>query len=200
MNYVDIYQKLPVFEIDEDVVERSLSLLRKEDFSQNNNNLVTKNKFLNRDERYDEIKNSILENVNLFTNEFYSFEVRMTQMWGNCSLKGMWHHRHTHKNSLISVVIFLTESDSSIWFSTPNIWNYHSICAWPILGFDVKEHLLDAITTIKTKKNFMIAFPSWLDHSVNEHNLELPRYTISCNLFPIGEFGNPDEAIYLDLK
>ncbi len=124
----------------------------------------------------------------------YEYSVRITQSWFNRTEKGQWHHRHCHANSLFSGVLYLTPSDSETWFSTVSIWPAPDENL-PFYGGSSSPH--EVISRIQTQPGVLVVFPSNLDHSVNEHTLEEPRYSISFNTFPTGSFGL--ESVYTAL-
>lgn len=134
----------------------------------------------------------------------YEFFLRITQSWFNKAEVGMWHHRHSHANSFISGIFYLTPSGSQTWFSMPGIWprahdDLSNISHFPFFGW-YHPKTQEVLYRFPTEPGTLVLFPSHLDHSVNEHDLEYPRYTISFNTFPWGVFGAEEGYSLLDVK
>jgi uncharacterized protein (TIGR02466 family) len=116
--------------------------------------------------------------------QFECEEIKTTIEWFNKSEKGMWHQAHTHDNSFLSGVFYLTPSDAETWFSIESV-------------FGPKYTLLNLIHPdnhyifykYPTTVGKMLVFPSKLLHSVTSHIGENPRYTMSFNAFPSGFIG-----------
>jgi hypothetical protein len=109
--------------------------------------------------------------------------------WFNKSFPGMWHHAHTHDNSFLSGLIYLTESNSETWFSIPSIWSKE----YTMLNLSPANK---GLTFLKypTTVGKMIVFPSGLLHSVSEHNNPEPRFSLAFNAFPSGLVGSRSET------
>lgn len=118
-------------------------------------------------------------------------EVKSTIEWFNRSEFGMWHSPHTHHNSFLSGILYLTPSDAQTWFSIPNV-------------FGPDHTMLNLIDPNKyfiyhkypTTVGDMLIFPSGMLHSVNEHTLPEPRYTMAFNAFPSGFIGSQSDSHY----
>jgi uncharacterized protein (TIGR02466 family) len=117
----------------------------------------------------------------------YTFQIRVTQSWVNKSEKGMWHFAHTHSNSFISGILYLTPSTSKTWFSCDSIWSPPNTL---LPFYSHAKNYSELIHKFPTTPGTLLLFPSSLTHSVNEHDLEDPRYSLSFNTFPFGTFGS----------
>jgi uncharacterized protein (TIGR02466 family) len=164
-----------------------------EDWEDNNNNTRSVDSFLHKRNDYylvckwfydcvQEVKNDL---------EMECEELRITQCWSNKSVYGQWHHPHTHPNSIISGIFYVTNSNANTWFSTPNIWttfngeNYDNLK----LNYDMSKNRI--IHKQQTIRGDLIIFPSSLYHSVDKHLIvEQDRYSMSFNTFPSGKIGN----------
>jgi len=111
----------------------------------------------------------------------------VSQIWGNKSEKGHWHHTHSHYNSWASGILYLTPSSAQTWFSKPTMWEQPGL---EIVPDAARYHLYKHPTTVGT----LIIFPSTLEHSVNEHDLDDPRFSISFNSYPSGFIGAPGQV------
>ena len=47
---------------------------------------------------------------------------------------------------------------------------------------------------IQPKKNMLIFFPSYLEHSILDNNSKSPRHSLAFNLIPIGKYGSSDST------
>jgi hypothetical protein len=118
-------------------------------------------------------------------------DVKSTIEWFNRAEKGMWHPPHTHHNSFLSGILYLTPSDAQTWFSVPSVFgpDYTLLnLIHPDNHFIYYKH--------QTTVGDMLVFPSGMLHSVNEHTLEKPRYTMAFNAFPSGFIGTQSDKVY----
>ena len=113
-------------------------------------------------------------------------ELKSTVYWTTMSEKGQWHHAHCHGLSMVSGILYLTQSGSETWFSREGIWGpEHTL--FPL------HKTADPFTLFhkrKTEVGKLILFPSRLLHSVTEHDLDDPRHSLSFNAFPSGQIGS----------
>ena len=122
----------------------------------------------------------------------------ITQSWLNITKPGEYHHEHSHPNSLISGVFYIsTEEDDNIAFTDPNakVRGLISIEPKEFNLFNSPSWYFPSIT------NELILFPSWLNHRVfpNE-KATTNRISISFNTFIRGNLGSRKELTELILK
>ena len=122
----------------------------------------------------------------------------ITQSWLNITKPGEFHHDHSHNNSLISGVFYIsTEEDDKITFSDPNVKLKE------LIKFEQKEYNLFNSTSwfFPSITNELILFPSWLGHKVNTNEkATTDRISISFNTFVKGTLGKRNELTELILK
>ena len=120
--------------------------------------------------------------------------MEITQSWANTLKKGDAMHSHSHPNSFMSGILYLTNSNASTIFSMDNIWiNDHKNRSQTISLKYPGRIGNDILVSHKqpTIEGDLIIFPSNLFHTVDEHSVdEYDRYTISFNSFPTGHIGN----------
>jgi len=134
------------------------------------------------DECLDEVKSDL---------QFECEEIRTTIEWFNKSQKGMWHQAHTHDNSFLSGVFYLTPSEAETWFSIKSVFGPE----YTLLNLiHPDNHYIFHKNPTKVGK--MIVFPSRLLHSVTAHTQAEPRYTMSFNAFPSGFVGTKTNETY----
>ena len=156
-------------------------------YIQNTNNEISENKYILEYPEFAEVKiwaDECLQKV--MTEMDYAFQIKITQSWVNKSSKGMWHHGHKHANSLIAGILYLTPSGSNTWLSCPDIW-FRSNSLIPLYGHETS--IKEVVHQYPTTPGNLIMFPANLMHSVNEHDLDEPRYTLSFNSFAYGTLG-----------
>ena len=123
----------------------------------------------------------------------------ITQSWLNITKPGEHHHEHSHANSLISGVFYIsTEEDDKITFNDPNLKVKEIIKLEP-RGYNVWN---SSIWFFPVKNNELILFPSWLHHQVDVRNEKAitNRISISFNTFVRGTLGAEVDLTELILK
>jgi uncharacterized protein (TIGR02466 family) len=122
----------------------------------------------------------------------------ITQSWLNITKPGQRHHEHSHQNSIVSGVFYIsTEKDDRITFNDPNIKIKEFI------KFEVKEFNIwnDAAWFFPAIPNELILFPSWLNHRVEVNQMATKdRVSISFNTFVKGRLGFNKDLTELILK
>jgi len=110
----------------------------------------------------------------------------ITQSWVNKNAKGTYHHVHSHQNSILSAVYFITGNLSKIVFQRSE-----NDQLFPTFDLARDEYnLLNADTwAMLDSKNSLYLFPSKLEHSVPINKHKETRYTISFNVFIKGSIG-----------
>lgn len=169
------------------------SNLEKEEWINNTYNLQSSNYRLEKSPLYEDLHkwfHACLQKVK-DDMQFECDYLKITQSWANRSKVGNWHHPHTHSNSFISGIFYVTNSNAETWFSIKNIWNSMSVEDHPSFVVDWRgDESFRVIHKQKTISGDLIIFPSNLFHSVTEHkNLQQDRFSISFNSFPCGKIG-----------
>jgi len=113
--------------------------------------------------------------------------LQITQSWLTLSRKGESHHSHTHPNSVVSGVLYVSvagndginfyRNEENLWFELePSETNYYN---------SYKIH-------VATKIGDLVLFPSSVKHGVNKVTEDIKRVSLSFNTFFSGEMGNPE--------
>ena len=122
----------------------------------------------------------------------------ITQSWLNISKPGEFHHNHSHSNSIISGVFYIsTEEDDKITFSDPNVK------VKELIKFEKKEYIPFNSSNwfFPSVTNELVLFPSWLGHHVEiNEKATTDRISISFNTFVKGTLGSRKELTELILK
>ena len=110
----------------------------------------------------------------------------ITQSWLNINKPGESMHQHSHNNSIISGVFYIsTEEDDQIKFTDPNVKLKEYI------SFDQEFNVWNSSTwTYPVRNNLLILFPAWLDHGVTQNlNATRDRISLAFNVFVKGSIG-----------
>ena len=105
---------------------------------------------------------------------------------------------HVHKNSFYSCVYYFdnyTDKSAPIIFHSPlhlfydfdvvpSNWNIQNSTIWKI----------------KPQKNFLLIFPSYLQHSKEQSMEDTTRYSLAFNIIPVGEYGLEDSMVNMKWK
>jgi uncharacterized protein (TIGR02466 family) len=122
----------------------------------------------------------------------------ITQSWLNVTKPGEYHHNHSHANSIISGVFYIsTEEDDKITFTDPNLKLKE------MLKFEHKEYNVWNSTNwfFPVNNNELLLFPSWLNHQVESNEkATTDRISISFNTFVRGTLGSRNGLTELVLK
>ena len=95
-------------------------------------------------------------------------EFKVTEWWYNINGKGHWNTPHTHPNSDLALILYLTDSDGLLSLMTP----------FPQRRIDrYGDHI-----SVDAKKGDMVIFPSDIIHFVKANEKETDRICISMNL------------------
>ena len=122
----------------------------------------------------------------------------ITQSWLNITKPGGYHHNHSHQNSIISGVFYIsTEEDDKITFTDPNVKIKELISLEP-KGYNLWNSITWSFPSIT---NELVLFPSWLDHRVDPNEkATTDRISISFNTFVGGTLGSRKDLTELILK
>ena len=122
----------------------------------------------------------------------------ITQSWLNVTKPGGFHHPHSHPNSIISGVFYIsTEEDDKITFTDPNA------IVREIIKFEKEKFNIwnSATWFFNVTNNELVLFPSWLGHQVKvNEKATTDRISISFNTFVKGTLGKKTDSTELILK
>ena len=155
-------------------------------FSPNNNRVL---------EDYPEIKQILLYSFISFSEEILGIcdKFDISASWLTKAEKGNSTPLHSHANSFWNGVYYYGEnydSSSPLVFEHPLVdylKNYG--CCVPPIKSTPFNNLEQKIIPVK---NNLIFFPSYLKHKVPKHEGEFPRYSLSFNIIPVGQYGTYD--------
>ena len=168
----------------------------KEGMYKNTGNSSTANSYIF-NEKLKQLKQFCEEQIKIYVKEVITpeedLDFYITQSWLNITKPGGFHHDHSHPNSIISGVFYIsTEEDDKITFQDPNTKIKH------LINFKLKEHTVfnspEWFFSVNT--NELVLFPSWLDHHVESNEKATKdRISLSFNTYVKGTLG---EQIHLN--
>ena len=131
--------------------------------------------------------------VNTYTDSILgiSNKFKMFKSWLSMNVKGTRHEAHSHRNTMISCILYFDEfmSDqpmSSINFGQDGLDQVFKTFQF---SFDVKERnqYNNNILSIYPKTNTLIVFPGWIKHETEIAKSSIERYCLGTNYFFEGE-------------
>ena len=122
-------QKIFKFKCDSNLVKNTLINLKDEDWKDYDEDISqTVDVRLNKNPKYSNLYKWIKKCLMEVKNElnFKCTRLEITQSWANTSQKGISMWSHSHPNSFVSGILYLTNSNASTFFSMDSIWtNYY---------------------------------------------------------------------------
>jgi uncharacterized protein (TIGR02466 family) len=199
MNIIN-FLPLSVYEFtgDEALIDRIASTVADLPTKKNVINIISESDLFYDAELHDWFNSCIEEaKENLYIPKEVKLEI--TSCWANTTKKLQQHHRHTHPNSFMSGILYLSEDHSGglTEFMTDNLW-------WDNFRWLIFENS-PGVRTINQKytpqKGKLLLFPSSLMHGVTAVMDKSARYTISFNTFFSGTISDSQKRrIRLELK
>lgn len=141
---------------------------------------------------------SCLEEVRKDLNFNNITKLSVSQMWPNKSVKGQWHHGHSHNWSILTGIIYVKGTTGRTWFSRES--EYRRVINFETTRLKEGESGHDLIYKKDPVPGTLIIFPSTLFHSVDAVTNDEPRMTISFNSFPVGITGDMDSLAGVNLE
>ena len=165
--------------------------------SENNvGNVTSKDKyFLNEYKELTNFKNYCQKQIDEFAHQVLHIDKQtqfyITQSWVNVNMKGDYHHKHKHLNSLISAVYFVSGGTSNPIVFTRNL----SSRLFPSYEFLINNYtdINNDTWKIENTNGTLLLFPSEIEHYVQTNNSNDRRVSISFNTFVKGIIGIEDK-------
>ena len=137
-----------------------------------------------------ELEQLTLDYVHLQGHRVHS--VQIGNSWGNTLKRNEPIHTHTHPNSYVSGVFYLTDGvplnfhnplqTEDLFMLRPLVeWQEHNEYTWQVLKVPIKA-------------GYVVLFPSKLKHHVDKCDTDY-RYSIAFNTMPIGAIGDSTKEL-----
>jgi uncharacterized protein (TIGR02466 family) len=122
----------------------------------------------------------------------HNSKLKITQSWLNINPKNSYHHMHSHKNSILSGVLYIECDENSGAFK---LYKPEALCR--DIGGIVNEHnpfTYDFVKFVPNKFDLYL-FPSNLKHSVDTNESTTNRLSLAFNTFYIGEVDTISDSL-----
>ena len=114
-------------------------------------------------------------------------ELEITNMWSNIIRSGQYHPPHTHSNNILSGVYYpQSDNTTKIYFSDPRL---QARVLTPKIKHNTDNN--SGLMQYHSQTNYMVIFPSWLQHYVESSVSEQPRHSVAWNVMMRGLVGDP---------
>jgi uncharacterized protein (TIGR02466 family) len=153
-----------------------------------NNRLYFTNPNLDKLPEFSELKNFIHESLKeVMINLGYEPSIQFTGMWATKHENSGYHHRHSHSNSYLAGVYYLsgTNNNSGTIFYNNNRYN-RSIIPARLKG--KREKITNSCQT-PFEEGALIIFPAWLEHDTYTNDIDRTnsvRHVVGFNTMPLG--------------
>jgi uncharacterized protein (TIGR02466 family) len=163
---------------------------------------ITINKNILELPEFSTLKNHIVEEFKKYVYGYLSIKkeinFKFLNSWIVKHKKGDSAQSHLHANSMFSGTYYLLHKPKmgNINFLKENSVNN---IGFSNIMFDYEN--FNAVNcqsyTVDCKQDLVIFFPSHIKHSVEKNELDLHRYSIAFNIWPVGRFGNKEYQLEL---
>jgi|TARA_R110000744_G_scaffold39313_3_gene89507 uncharacterized protein (TIGR02466 family) len=182
------------------ILEKNLDYVKnKQQVSdRNEGNFTSRDSYILKNEQFKIIKRSLMFHVNNYFKEIIStsniIKPYITQSWLNFTTEDQFHHHHSHTNSILSGVLYISadkKHDSINFYKShkdqielkPRNFNLYNSGSWKF--------------TVETGDLFL--FPSRLEHSVKKKKGNNLRISLAFNVFVKGLLGKERDLNELSL-
>lgn len=148
---------------------------------------------------YPLLKKVIIEHFNDYKIKIFSYtetEFKITTSWLSKTEPDGRSQFHKHSNAMFSAVYYFNveKGDAPLQFKSNGILTNYCL---PVFEQNIYNQ---DIQSLYPEKNYLIFFPSYLDHRIGHQKRQETRYSLACNFFPVGELGFGDSYINLEIK
>jgi len=194
---------VPVYKcgIGRDFTEAEIQFFREElhDAVTTLGNSASRNKNVLAADAMSAIRAALEENLSNYFKIVYNtannVQLKITQSWLSLSRKGEAHHTHSHPNSVVSGVLYisLASQDGINFYRNEDLLWYELIPA--------EQNYYNAYRYfIETKVGDLVLFPSNLKHGVKEVTEDVERLSLAFNTFFDGELGHKEFSNALSIR
>ena len=147
--------------------------------------------------KFSDLKKQLTNELNNFFYDVmnYESEFKITTSWFTKSQNSQSSNYHNHNNSMFSGILYLQTDENSgdISFEDFNNRRYK---------LNVKEYNIYNCTEyqIKPIDGLLILFPSEVHHKILKNNSNIVRHSLAFNVIPVGEIGNDDSYLNIEVK
>lgn len=199
MNIVNLYS-IPIFveqlQNNDCFTKEEVTLLKKIELEKqygDDGNHLSKDSHVLEKYKLNRIKNLCDRYVSYYTSSILgiSDNFKMFKSWLSMNVNGTRHEGHSHRNTMISCILYFDEFMSDQSMAPINFWQdgLDQIFRTFQFRFNIKENnqYNNNLLTIYPKTNMMIIFPGWIKHETQISNSPIERYCLGTNYFFEGE-------------
>jgi len=152
------------------------------------------------DTKLKKIKEFCEQHIKIYVEQVISphenLDFYITQSWLNVTKQGESHQKHSHSNSIISGVFYIsTIENDTVCFHDISI-----VAKERMHILSATQHMFNSGERILSVKALdLVMFPSWLEHHVNLNETTVDRISLSFNVFAKGIFGHINNLNRLDI-
>jgi uncharacterized protein (TIGR02466 family) len=154
------------------------------------------------------LKQFALEHIEKFADNIMAWDFegfQITQSWVSIKRPHEQHGIHYHPNSVVSAVFYFQDYNdnvSHVKFHRPEFMTQlmNQFAPATVTEKMYKTEFPWHYWSIPPKKNTLIIFPSWLQHSVSENVSSIPRKSLAINAVPTGKFGSRHSSAEIDFS
>jgi len=177
-----------VFKLDEGFTAEELKFIEDTRLVKNILNRASADNYILEDSRLRRIKDFCKFSTNRYVEELYKpnkrIEAYITQSWANVAEENEGHHSHTHSNSFLSGVLYVTTDEGDgISFERDNGSTFH-------IDSDTPNDFNTRVYNVPAEENTLLLFPSHLRHAVSLRSSKKKRISIAFNTYLRGILGN----------
>jgi uncharacterized protein (TIGR02466 family) len=143
----------------------------------------------------DRLKNLCDSYVSNYTQNILGItdEFKMFKSWLSMNVKGTKHDAHSHRNTMISCILYFDEDMSDEVLDPINFEQSGLDGTFRNFQFDFnkkeKNQYNHKVLSIFPKTNTLLIFPGWIKHEVPDVTSDTKRYCLGTNYFFTGETG-----------
>ncbi len=189
-------QIVSMYKVETNFNSKQLTLIKKysEDCYKNDGNTTSTNNFILNLSAFKTLKKQLLKRVEFHCYEILKIDkkikVYITQSWLNYTQQNQFHHMHSHPNSYLSGVYYISCDDDTISF-----WDFNYKQIDPIV--EKQNRYNSSRWNQPTNTHDLFLFSSALKHSVNLKQNNATRISLAFNVFLKGEIGKARNLTYL---
>jgi uncharacterized protein (TIGR02466 family) len=186
-----------VSNIDPELTEKELSFVHDQSLYKEfpNQNYASKTMNILNHPMMERIKKIVQSHLHNYATEVMGIDSELvhTTSWLNRNPPGTLHSRHKHVNSFASGVVYFTDPAPIEFHTTRTVVRAD-------IKVNVKQHNIYNSNDwwLPVKKNNIILFPSYIDHSVLTNTSNEDRISLSFNTFVKGTMGRVYEPDFID--
>ena len=178
----------PIFQSYLPVQDKIIKFVESQEFTYHGNGYMTHENFLDHPQMRT-IRECITERVGDFLygdcGIAYKMELELVTSWVNQHKKGDWSHQHSHYNSVVSGVWYLsTTPQSGEFIIHPDNKLFGNLLDLPRRVYN--EFNGDQYAFTPTNGDLLI-FPSTMKHSVTANKCDIPRFSLAFNYMIRGD-------------